>query len=117
MFVAAFSLLSAAALLGVILLAPSLPVRGRLRRSLLAATHGIVGTAAIVVTTWGLRTGPKVSSIIWSGYTLVAVGFCLGLTVFALSTLRQKVPALIVPLHVLFAGMGYLVLAGLVLAS
>jgi high-affinity Fe2+/Pb2+ permease len=111
MLVLAFSLLSVAVLFGAALLMPDTPNRASLSRGTTAAVHGSVAVTGLGIFLSAIAT--RTSSLAWMAIGLLAVGLIVGVVIFV--TRPRRPGPLILALHVVFAGMGYLLLAGLML--
>jgi hypothetical protein len=113
MLIFAFSIVSAAVLLGAVLLAVSRPRLGRLPRARLAATHGSLGILGLIAILYRAGVGTDRPQAMALVIGLLAVGLMAGATIYAMRRARRRPPPLVFALHVLFAGMGYLLFAGL----
>ncbi len=112
----ALAFLCAGALIGAYLLVP----RGRARfsRRVIAITHGGLGALGLAILGFALRDGvPRALAgrPVATAFGLLALGFLGGLAVFAATRHKKSPPALALALHVILAGIGVLLYAGLVL--
>jgi hypothetical protein len=105
-----------AVVLGVLLLMPKALKTGFFSRSIVAGTHGILG--AIGFTSylfWLAHTSDAIPSIVRTAVVLTGLGLALGAASFVATRHKSKPPDLILLAHVVFAGMGALVIVGLIL--
>jgi hypothetical protein len=115
MLPSALAVLSLAVFLGAILLMPRRPLLLRIPRRTAAVTHAALGTIGLAGFILGASTGP-ISQVSWLPIGLVAAGLIAGIMIFARCRHRLAPPVLILALHIFFAGMGYLLIAGLILS-
>jgi hypothetical protein len=115
MLAAVFSLLSLAVLVGAILLTPQRTLLAGLPRRTVAATHGTLGALGLAGALWAARLGATQAT--WLAIALLAGGLIAGGTIFVTCRHRRNPPPLTLALHVVFAGIGYLLFVGLVLSG
>ena len=115
MLAVALALLSLAALVGAILLTPRRAILARVPRSTTAAAHGVLGASGLAAFLFvaGTQTG---SQTIWLAIGLLTAGLIGGITIFVTGRHRRPPPVLLLALHIVFAGMGYLLFVGLLLS-
>ncbi|HVC51979.1 MAG TPA: hypothetical protein VND87_08155 [Stellaceae bacterium] len=115
----ALAIVALAALLGAVLALPFLRGRGARRVPWpVAATHGAIGAAGLVVLLLALRRGLPPSTMGTAGFgpaaaLLLAVALLLGLTI-AVASLRRRPAATLVAVHASVAIAGLVVLWALV---
>ncbi len=115
MLVAALCLLSLAVMLGAVLVIPRRASLTCIRRRTAAATHGALGASGLCVFLWIVGTGATTQAQ-WLVAGLLFAGLLAGLAIFATCRHARPPPALVLALHVVFAGMGYLLFVGLILS-
>jgi hypothetical protein len=112
-----FGVLSAAALLGAALLVAH--QRGRafaaISMSSLGATHGALGAVGVVVLLLAWREGDVVGKGAVDALILLGAGLAGGLTIAGLTWKRGRASGGLIAMHALAAGLGYLLLAGVIL--
>jgi hypothetical protein len=115
MIAAVLFLLSLTVLVGAILLTPQRTLLARWPRRTVAATHGTLGALGLAGALWTARLGA--TQAIWLAIALLAGGLIAGGTIFVTCRHRRNPPPLILALHVVFAGIGYLLVVGLFLSG
>lgn len=113
MKIAALVVLSIAVAFGLMLLMPRQPLSSRLPRRHAAAMHGAAGAAGLAI--FILAAGSGAPRILWLAGVLLCAGLIVGVTMFLTGRHRRAPPALILALHVVFAGIGYLLCVGSIL--
>ncbi len=103
--------------LGAYLLMPHPRSRMILARSKLAVTHGLLGALGFAGYIWMLYKGKEEASLlVWTAVSLVTIGLGLGIAIYLIPKYRPASDMdLILTSHVILAGMGALIIAGLVL--
>jgi len=103
--------------LGAYLLIPRSQSRVMFARSQLAVTHGLLGTLAFAGSILMLgKRHEEASSLIWTALSLVTIGFGLGIVIYLLKKYRPYSDRdLILMSHVILAGMGAMIIVGLIL--
>jgi hypothetical protein len=113
----AFGVLSAAAVLGALLILAQ--QRGRAFANIsmpgLGATHGLIGAVGVIVLLLGWHEGDIFGKAGVDALVLLGAGLLGGLTIAALAWKRGRAPGGLIALHALVAGLGYLLLAGFTL--
>ncbi len=118
MLIAILAALICTVVLGAILLIPKARNASFLSRSIVASTHGILGALGLAGSVWWLeQTGQTSASIAQTAIGLTGAGLVLGIVIFFMARHRQKPPDLTLTSHVIFAGMGAVVIMGLILGA
>jgi hypothetical protein len=111
-----FLALISAMRLGVYLLMPGPRRLMVFSRSKSTALHGLLGTFGFACYIYMLtQTAEQASMLVWTAVSLVAIGLVLGIAIYAMTRHMHSRPDLILTSHVIFAGMGALVIVALVL--
>jgi hypothetical protein len=110
------TLLAITIVLGATLLIPQGAALVRISRRRLAATHGICGAFALVVVIWRASAMAQVSQPTWFAIALVSAGLIVGIMIFVTCRHRRRPSALLLALHIVFAGIGALLVAALLLS-
>jgi hypothetical protein len=112
-----FGVLSVAALLGAALLVAHQRKRAfaALSMSSLGATHGAFGAVGVIILLLAWREGHVSGKGGIDALILLGAGLLGGLTIATLAWKRGRVPGGLIAMHALAAGLGYLLLAGVVL--
>jgi hypothetical protein len=114
MRIAALVFLSFAVFFGAMLIIPGRAVLRRLPRRIAAATHGLAGATGLGLFFWATMAGATQAT--WFAIGLLTTGLIAGLAIFVTCRHRRMSPALILALHIIFAGMGYMLCVGLILS-
>jgi hypothetical protein len=116
MSMVALALLMMAISLGAYMLIPSSKKRALLSRSSLAAIHGLFGTLGLAAYLSILAVARnEISMLVWTAASLTTIGFIFGAALFLQRRYTQNKPDLILTSHIIFAGMGALVIVVLLL--
>jgi hypothetical protein len=113
----AFGILSAAAVLGALLIVAQQRGRAfaRISMSGLGAMHGLIGATGVIVLLLGWQEGDVFGKAGVDALVLLGAGLLGGLTVALLAWKRGGAPGGLIAMHALVAGLGYLLLAGFTL--
>jgi len=103
--------------LGAYLLVPRSQNRMMSARAKLAVTHGLLGTLGFAGYVWMLsRSYEEASLLVWTAVSLLAIGLGLGIAIYLITRYRPSGSHdLVLMSHVIFAGMGALIILALVL--